>query len=239
MPIGLWAGDFDYVLTPVSRGTFARQLYQWLFYGGLLAVFVDSWRRHAPQRPSWGRWKQFLVYFAQGVVASVVLRVVLAQLGLAGWSRPEYGLLEILGILVGCVAVAVVEEAVFRGFILGHLVSKFGWNKGAMLTSGLFAVVHLFRPGDARFKLMYFLGLFLLGYLLAAIAWHHNSVLASAGFHGGAILLNLWLRLDAFQSSVLAGWNSEPLSGVVSIALTALFFVGWRVVTRKTHAKSS
>ena len=63
IPIGLWAGDLDYVLTPVSRDTSARQLYQILFYAGLLAVFALCWRRDPPPRPGWGTPRVFFFFF--------------------------------------------------------------------------------------------------------------------------------------------------------------------------------
>ena len=230
VPIGLWAGDIDYALTTVSRGTVARQIYQILLYSGLLLVFWDSWRKHKPSRPKWGKWSHFAFYFLQGLIASVVLRFLLNSFHGASWVVPELGFLQILGVLVSCLAVALVEEAVFRGFLLGTLVNKFGWMKGSLLTSLIFSSVHLFRPGSPGFKAMYGIGLFLLGYLLARLAYHHNSILASAGFHAGVILLNLGLVLESFQPSLLTGWSREPVSGLLSIGLTVLFWMGWELL---------
>lgn len=233
LPIGFWVGDFDFVLTRVSRGTHARQLYQFLLYGGLLFVFADSWRRHRPTKPSWGNLRQFGFYFVQGLVASIVLRVMLGTLGLAGWVFPSLGAFQIVSILLSCLAVAMVEEAVFRGFLLGTLVKKLGWPAGVTITSLIFALVHLFRPGSLGFKALYGLGLFLLGYLLARIAYHHDSILASAGFHGGVILLNLTLVLESFEPSYLAGWSREPVSGMMSIGLTAMFLLAWHALRHR------
>lgn len=227
LPIGLWVGDPDFVLTTVSRGTWERQLYQWLFYGGILLVFIDSWRRHRPRQPGWGQWKHFPLFFAQGLLASIALRAVLAQLEMAHWTSPVWSADVLVTVTVSSLAVALIEESIFRGFLLGHLVSRLGFRNGAAATSLLFAGVHLFRPGDWHFKVCYGIGLFALAQLLANIAWKKKSILASAGFHAGVIFLNLWLSLSVFHPGLWAGWNSEPVSGMVSLILTIGYLGGW------------
>ena len=162
IPIGLWAGDVDFVLTPASRDTAARQLYQILFYSGLLVIFALSWR-----------------------------------------------------------------------FLLGHLVERLGWTRGAWLTSFIFALVHLFRPGSLYFKICYGLGLLILGYLLARLAWHYGAVSASAGLHAGIVLFNIAGTLTAFHPNPWAGWNSEPVSGVVSWVFTLGFLGLWHLASTK------
>ncbi|HIB66845.1 MAG TPA: CPBP family intramembrane metalloprotease [Phycisphaerales bacterium] len=228
LPIGLWVGDPDFVLTRVSRGTTERQLYQWLLYGGLILAFFYFWQKHAPLRPKWGKPMLFVGYFVQGLLATLVLRGVLTGLELVSWSVPDPSLFRVVEVVGGCLAVALVEEALFRGFLLGTLAQKLGFQKGLILSSALFALVHLFRPGDVVFKLAYGLGLFLLGYLLGSIAWHHNAIFASAGFHGGIILLNIGTQVVTFQPSLWSGAESEPVSGAVSLLLTLLYLGGWK-----------
>jgi membrane protease YdiL (CAAX protease family) len=233
LPLGLWVGDFDYVLTTVSRGTWERQFYQGLLYGGLFLVFLDTWRRHAPEKPKWGSGGLFGFYFVQGFIATVVLRTILFQAGLVEWNVPDWSLWRLLEVILSCLAVALIEEAIFRGFLLGTLVQRFGWAKGVVLTSFLFAVVHLFRPGTLAFKLSYGVGLLVLAYLLASIAWKHDSILASAGFHAGMIFLNLWTQVSEFKSSMWSGENSEPVSGLLSLVLTLLFLGVWKRLVNK------
>lgn len=232
LPVGLWVGDLDFVLTPVSRGTWERQLYQVLLYSGLFFLFVDSWRRFKPKRPRWGSWRLFALFFVQGLLATFVLRGVLYQAGWATWSWVAPSALEMARIGLSCVVVALVEEAVFRGFLLGHLVEKWGWRKGAWTSCALFASVHLFRPGSPSFKLCYGLGLVLLAYLLSCLAWHYESILCSAGFHGGVILLNLATTMESFEPTIWSGWNSEPVSGLVSGLLTLAFLGAWSYLVK-------
>lgn len=227
LPIGLWVGDPDFVLTKVSRGSAERELYQILFYGGLFLVFCYFWKHYSPAKPRGGRPGEFLFYFVQGTIATLVLRGLLSKANFVHWELVSLDPLRVLQILAGCLAVALVEEALFRGLILGSLVQKIGLRKGLVLSSALFALVHLFRPGDWLFKLSYFVGLFLLGLLLGSIAWRHNSILASAGFHGGLILLNISTEIVSFRESFWSGYNSDTVSGAASIVLTLLFFGIW------------
>lgn len=230
LPIGLWVGDFDYVLQPVSRHSFERQLYQVFLYAGLLLVFLDSWRKQRPKRPRWGRPGYLLFYFAQGLIATLILRGLLQHTGYATWSPFPGSAGVCLEVLASSLAVALVEEAVFRGFLLPRLVERWGWNWGVWLSSLIFAAVHLFRPGSTTFKVTYGIGLLLLGYLLASLAWRHNALFASVGFHSGVIFLNIGTSLDNFTPSVWSGWEGEPVSGVLSWILTMLFWLVWMKV---------
>ncbi len=203
-----------------------------MFYGGLVLVCVDAWRRNRPPRPGWGSWTLFVSYFIQGLIASALLRWILIGLGIASWTFAAESLAAVLSALLSCLVVALVEEALFRGFLLGRLAALIGWGRGAVITSLLFASVHLFRPGEWEFKVVYGVGLFLLGYLLSAIAWEHDSILAAAGFHGGVILLNLTFTLKEFEPGILAGYHDEPASGALSIALTTAYLLAWNSLVR-------
>lgn len=230
LPLGLWVGDFDYVLTRVSRGTWQRQLYQGLLYSGLLLVFLEFWRRHAPRIPRRGRLSEFLSYLLLGLFGAGVLKLALFFLGSRGapelpgqaWSWVVAGL--------SAVGVALVEEAVFRGFFLGGLAQRWSLSRAVAISSALFASVHLFRPGSAEFKLGYGLGLFLLAVFLARIAWK-RSIAASAGFHAGVIF---WNFIDSvpIEPSWWAGWQNEASSGALAWLFTTLLWVQWEYLTR-------
>lgn len=235
LPIGLWMGDLDYVLTSVSRDTQARQLYQGLLYSGLLIVFLDSWRRQAPQRPAWGRLRDFPLYAVFGLASALVLRVVLVALGARVWPDLVLTPQVFVVALLYALAVAVVEEAVFRGFLLGSLASKIGISRALVCVSLVFSGVHLFRPGPPSFKLAYGVGLFLLALFLGRVAWAKNSIAASAGLHAGIILPNLLDPWSGLESGWWWGWRSEPSSGVLSWLLLLLLWGQWEWWRRRSQ----
>lgn len=227
LPLGLAKGDPDYVLTAISRHTVERQVYQGLLYSGLLLVFLDAWRRHAPERPRWGKPSDILRYAALGLVSALMLRALLTALGGRPVPNLEPDSAVWLVALVSAFAVALVEEALFRGFLLGHLAQAMGPPKAVATTSLLFAAVHLFRPGDATFRVSYGLGLFLLAVLLARIAWTRQSIGAAVGMHAGIILPNLLDPWQDLRNSWWSGWQSEPASGALSWVLTLALWGQW------------
>lgn len=225
LPIGLYVGDFDYVLTPVSRDTWHRQLYQGLLYSGMLVVFVEFWRRYAPAYPKRGSVPQLALYLALGLFGATVLKVALILLGARTVPTLPSSAWPWLIALSSALAVACIEEAVFRGFLLGGLFQRWGTVRATVTTSLVFASVHLFRPGGLEFKLGYGLGLFLLAVFLARIACQ-RSIAASAGFHGGVIFGN-FLDQASLDPSWWAGWQNEPSSGALAWVFTAALWAQW------------
>lgn len=227
LPLGLIKGDPDYVLTAISRGTVERQIYQGLLYSGLLLVFLHFWLRHAPARPGRGRLTDFPIYAALGLASALILRAVMVGLGGRAAPHLELDLPTLLIALASAIAVAVVEEAVFRGFLLGRLAAVMPFERAAVMCSALFAAVHLFRPGPLAFRAGYGLGLFLLAMLLARIAWVRQSLSACAGFHAGLIWPNLLDPWPELKASWWSGWQGEPASGALAWLLTGLLWAQW------------
>lgn len=227
LPVGLWTGDPDYVLTRVSRDTWQRQFYQVCLYLGLVLVFLDAWRRNAPERPRLGRPTHFAGAALVGLVTALVTRAIFWLVGARVSLMAPFDVSDVPVALVSCLAVGVAEEAVFRGFLLSQMVNRWGWTRGAVICSLLFASVHLFRPGDLAFRLGYGVGLFILAMLLARLAWAYNSILASAGFHSGLIVLNLLDPWEGLSVTWWSGWQQEPLSGVLSWVLTLGLWHSW------------
>jgi membrane protease YdiL (CAAX protease family) len=84
--------------------------------------------------------------------------------------------LEIAWLLVLlCVLVPIGEEVFFRGFIYGTL-RRWGWVWAVILSSVLFAAVHL--------QVVHFLPILLLGVVLAVLYQRTGSLVASIAVHG-------------------------------------------------------
>ena len=227
LPIGLWVGDPDFVLTSVSRNTPERELYQLFLYMVLVTIFVVSWKLLRPQGVGWGHPKIFGAYFSLGLASAGSLLWGLSLLDMVVWELVIPSPFLTAKLLISCLLVALTEEALFRGILLGHLSGVLGETKAAVLGSLIFAWLHLFRPGTWSFKCGYGFGLFLLAYFLSMIFYHHRSILASAGFHAGVIVLNFFLEKREFQESFWAGWSGEPLSGAVCWGLVLAWGALW------------
>lgn len=110
------------------------------------------------------------------------------------WPRHPGALAEF--VLVQIVVVALPEELFFRGCVLGLLERRWpptrrwlgggiGW--ALILSSALFAVIHLPKAGDPRALATFFPGL-LFGWLRSAT----GSIAASVGVHAAS---NIWVRV--------------------------------------------
>ncbi len=93
------------------------------------------------------------------------------QKALAEGRAVSVGLLVALGLVLA----PITEEILFRGLILGWLRARWGVWVGAIVSAGLFSVVHL--------SLGAFLPLFALGLLLAYIAVRTGSIFCSMLYH--------------------------------------------------------
>jgi len=111
-----------------------------------------------------------------------------------GWTMASRTLLAIaLAILV-----ATAEECLFRGFGFGYLRGGGARAAGAVLGSSLvFAFAHrldnplawITTPGPALF-----VGLVLVGVLLATVYWASGSLAAAIGVHTGLLLAEIFVR---------------------------------------------
>lgn len=84
-------------------------------------------------------------------------------------------------IITAVVIAPVVEEVFFRGFIFAGFRQRYGWQKAALISSALFAFVHL-QP-------LAFIPLFILGYVFAFLYHRSNSIWPGILMH---FIVNLW-----------------------------------------------
>jgi membrane protease YdiL (CAAX protease family) len=104
---------------------------------------------------------------------TLVHNLILVQLGIAPQGAEIMRLFDMLQSPVGLVLAAViaapaVEEIFFRGFLFTGFRQAYGWNKAALLTSGIFALAHLSPVA--------FIPTFALGYVFAVLYQRANSI---------------------------------------------------------------
>lgn len=150
-----------------------------------------SWRLLGPVRPAWRHVAIGLGIGVSGfVITAVIVEVVNRVFG--PFEVPEQSLLEstsqggataVLGGLAAVVLAPVVEETIFRGALFQSIRSRIGLWPALVLSSMLFAIVHLEVFSAVSLVAFTVLGIWLAG------AFHRTGslvvpILGHAGFNG-------------------------------------------------------
>lgn len=168
-----------------------------------------------PKRSDW------LHLFGFGLVVAAVSMLITYVIG---WFCGVYGVVELevnvvselLQIIIGMLLVGVIEEILFRGFILTALRKSLGVVPAVLLGSALFAVVHFMKPAEPETANRWFSGLLLLvhpfakagdtflpevctlfcmGTVLATLSIWTRSVYLAIGLHAGWVWIMMLFRL--------------------------------------------
>jgi len=96
-------------------------------------------------------------------------------------------------LLAGGVVVApVVEEIFFRGFVFAGLCRRYEWQKAAVISSALFALIHL--------QLTAVIPIFILGYIFAYLYYQSDSIWPAILMHVATNALGLGMAYLAANS---------------------------------------
>ena len=169
-------------------------------------------------------WLSLLVGLALGIGGIFATFIVEGWLGWLEWHRENWQRLwrSTLNLLAAALAIAIIEELVFRGFCLTVLAENYGLWLAAILSSSIFALLHLIW-GEPE-TLPQLPGLWLMGMVLVLARSVAGGNLGLAwGLHA-AWLWSLW-SLDAAGLFAytgkggpwLVGWNNQPLAGFAGI----------------------
>jgi membrane protease YdiL (CAAX protease family) len=112
----------------------------------------------------------FLAVF--GLRAQVDLVPIFAELSSPWWL-----------LLAGIVVAPVVEELFFRGFVYAGLAERYSWRKAAVISSALFALIHL--------QLTAIVPIFILGYIFAYLYRRSGSIWPAVLMHVSTNALGL------------------------------------------------
>lgn len=116
--------------------------------------------------------------------------------------------IALLGYLSFFLLVAIVEETVFRGYLLPMITRHLNYKAGILLSSLGFALIHL---GNAHFTWIAFCNLTLGGMLMALLYFKYESLYAPIGFH--------WLW-NYFQGNILGfGVSGNDVLGFLQISV--------------------
>jgi membrane protease YdiL (CAAX protease family) len=200
-----------------------------------------------------------MVAMAALVFAAAVMGARSSETAIGLWLKiPQY--------LLAAVAVAIIEEGFFRAFLLGGMEGDIGPTGAILLSSAIYAIAHLVRSrskvplagfhplagfetiglslsnlGHPLVLLPTFIGLFLLGIVLAEAFLRTGTVYFSMGLHAGFVVgAKMWphmtsggLRLPGW----LGGYGPQPLvSGVAAWAIAIALLLLIRPLTRTSRA---
>lgn len=83
----------------------------------------------------------------------------------------------------GAIIAPIVEEIFFRGFVFGGLRPRYGWQRAALISAALFAVIH-FVPTAV-------IPIFILGYIFAYLYHRSDSIWPAILMHAATNALSL------------------------------------------------
>ncbi|MGX6962850.1 CPBP family intramembrane glutamic endopeptidase [Vagococcus xieshaowenii] len=88
----------------------------------------------------------------------------------------------IIGIFMG-MAAGIVEELIFRGFIMNYIKSKYGVFIGILLSSILFGALHIQGAYNYTSMILLLVGGTLVGTMFSVMANYHHTIWASITLH--------------------------------------------------------
>jgi membrane protease YdiL (CAAX protease family) len=167
-------------------------------------------------------------------------------------------------VLVAASIVPVLEELLFRGFILGVLLRSFSRLGALLLTSGLFSIVHFLKapdqttPNDAvrwfsgfdsiahsfgqfadpMLLAAGFLTLFAIGCILADARLQTSSLWLPIGLHAGWIFANGTFSKAAHRETLALPWlGKDLLVGIVPLILALASWALMRLWVKHADAR--
>jgi len=136
-------------------------------------AIILAWRRASWKILGFHDFSGSMLGLACAYFITLVHNMALISFGITTQGTQLVQVLEMLKspvgfVLAGVLAAPVVEEIFFRGFLFPGFRQRYGWNKAALLSSGIFALAHLSPVA--------FIPTFALGYVFAFLYHRANSI---------------------------------------------------------------
>lgn len=167
-----------------------------------------------------------VIGFALGILGLVILFALQTALGWINWRKQDeskFGSVLLPTFLLA-LCISGIEELIFRGFLLTQLQQDFVPVIAAVISSTIFALLHL--VWEQQETLPQLPGLWLMGMVLVLARWVDGGSLGLAwGLHSGwvwaiACLDTLGIiNYTGTGSEWVTGRYGKPLAGVVGIGL--------------------
>jgi membrane protease YdiL (CAAX protease family) len=125
-----------------------------------------------------------------GGLAILILAIIFAfslvtgSIRVEGLTRPAPETTSVLGYLLGAIVgfffVGLYEEVMFRGYVLQRLAERAGMAPAIIVSSVIFAFLHVFNPGSDPFGIF---NTIIIGVLLSVLYFRTRSLWMPVGFH--------------------------------------------------------
>lgn len=197
--------------------------------------------------------------FAKGIALAAALlgiilgiSVVTGSIRLEGFTRPAPQTSSIAAYLVGALlaflAVGLYEEIMFRGYILQNLNERAGRLGAVIISSFLFAILHLVNPGGG---LLSTVNTWIIGVILCVLYFRSGSLWMPIGFHfawnfllgyvvslpvSGLPMHGLLQVTEADPASAISGGSYGPEAGAACTIALAVWG-GW-LLLRRPHQEA-
>lgn len=197
--------------------------------------------------PNRARWWHLSLGFGLASLGLGVTAVIIVHTGRA-YLRANAGWDGLPGALLSAVAVAAIEESLFRGALLGALRRRLSWPRALILLSLVFAALHFLKPprdihfdavtwtsgfvlfpqlfwqyGDPLLLAGGLLTLVVFSFVLGWTVVQTHSLYAALGLHAGWVFsLKAFGQLARLRGEPTLWLGGDLLTGLVPVALVAV-----------------
>ena len=172
-----------------------------------------------------------------GAVTMVVGSLILWSMGLLVIIDAGFIVSTFLSSLILCVAIALNEEILVRGYVLSNFMMSFNKSVALILSALLFAILHIFNPNTSVLGMI---NLFLAGILLGAsyiytknlwfpIALHFSWNFFQGpifGFHVSGLDMNAVIIQKPQEEQLFSG-GTFGFEGSILATILSLIMIAW------------
>lgn len=231
----------------------ANMLYLSLLFGGVL-LLTFLWIRLAEKRKFYtvGLYKDHAVgqYFSGFAIGALVFSFIMLILFVSEQAQfvPANGsyfykenLIGVIIVILGWAVQSGTEEIVTRGWLMNVITARYNMPFGLIVSSGIFAVIHLFNP---NVSLIAIINIILFGLFAGVVAIKTENVWSACGMHtawnwvqgniygtavsGTSLVGDGIFKTELIGSDLITGGKFGPEAGLVT---TIVLFIAVIVVS--------
>lgn len=192
--------------------------------------------------------------FIEGIIVGIVLfaiypvLIVMFNYGeiTLNTTKVSNTIMVLISCGIGFLAVAVFEEALFRGYIFLKLVSKVSLTTALVISSVIFGGLHFMSYSSSQYFWIGLINATLLGILLCVLVIRSGSLMLAIGYH---LAWNLTQELIlgkeptiinlSLEQNILTGASNIPETGlfitVILLPMAMYVFIRFKYINRSKY----